>query len=139
MKNDDEKLRKLLKKKCPSSPLYKEFFLSIKKETCFVLPYEIFFSLYIFFFSFNQNKRCSFLRDLSFCFCFFYIRSGVSLSFHLVRCFVCVCVYNFTVSFSPFLFFFCYYYYFCFVLVTILVGMKSDEQYVLMTKSTREM
>jgi hypothetical protein len=68
------------------------------------------------------------LRNLWFCFSFFFIRSGVSLSFHLVRCFVCVCV----CTTLPF-FLFCYYYFFvsfCFVLVTILEGMRSDEKYV---------
>jgi hypothetical protein len=85
MKNDDEKLtKKNLKKKT------KNFFYPLKK-TCFVLPYEIFF-FFIYFFSFKLKKKDFFLaQSLSFCFSLFFIRSGVSLSFHLVRCFVCVC------------------------------------------------
>jgi hypothetical protein len=90
MKNDDEKLNK----KNPQKEKHKEFFYPLKK-TCFVLPYEIFFSLYIFLL--ETQKKIFFLAQSLSRFLFF-IRSGVSsFFFHLVRCFVCVCVYNFAV------------------------------------------
>ena len=102
------------------------------------------FFLFIYFFL--QTKKnlprfsfpCAISRSLSLSPPIFFFLYAVVFLFPSGQVCVSVQLYRFLPRlFLLLLFFFIF---FCFVLVTILFeGMKSDEKYVVMTKSTREM